>query len=50
MALGGWPSYDATKPYLAATMEWNIIQSMRGAELEVSFPPVERQSEEDLGA
>jgi integrase len=28
MALGGWSSYDAIEPYLAAPTEENIIQSM----------------------
>jgi hypothetical protein len=28
MALGGWSSYDAIKPYLAAPTEANIINSM----------------------
>ena len=30
MALGGWSSYDAIEPYLAAPTEENIIQSMVG--------------------
>ena len=29
MALGGWSSYDAIEPYLAAPTEENIIDSMR---------------------
>lgn len=29
MALGGWSSYDAIEPYLAAPTEENIIESMR---------------------
>jgi integrase len=33
MALGGWSSYDAIEPYLAAPTEENIIQSMGEAEL-----------------
>jgi hypothetical protein len=28
MALGGWSSYDAIEPYLAAPTEENIIRSM----------------------
>jgi hypothetical protein len=28
MALGGWSSYDAIEPYLAAPTEENIIDSM----------------------
>jgi hypothetical protein len=28
MALGGWSSYDAIEPYLAAPTEANIIDSM----------------------
>ena len=31
MALGGWSSYDAIEPYLAAPTEENIIDSMRTA-------------------
>jgi len=31
MALGGWNSYDAIEPYLAAPTEENIIESMRTA-------------------
>jgi len=31
MALGGWSSYDAIEPYLAAPTEENIIESMRTA-------------------
>lgn len=33
MALGGWSSYDAIEPYLAAPTEDNIIESMTDAEL-----------------
>lgn len=33
MALGGWSSYDAIEPYLAATTEENINQSMSGVGL-----------------
>jgi integrase len=33
MALGGWSSYDAIEPYLAAPTEDNIIESMSGAAL-----------------
>ena len=33
MALGGWSSYDAIEPYLAAPSEENIIESMSTAEL-----------------
>jgi integrase len=33
MALGGWSSYDAIEPYLAAPTEDNIIQQMETAEL-----------------
>ena len=28
MALGGWSSYDAIEPYLAAPTESNIVDSM----------------------
>ena len=31
MALGGWSSYDAIEPYLAAPTEQNIIESMQTA-------------------
>ena len=31
MALGGWSSYDAIEPYLAAPTEQNIIESIRTA-------------------
>ncbi len=33
MALGGWSSYDAIDPYLAAPTEENIIVSMSGVAL-----------------
>jgi hypothetical protein len=33
MDLGGWSSYDAIEPYLAAPTEENIIHSMSDAEL-----------------
>jgi hypothetical protein len=33
MALGGWSSYDAIEPYLAAPTEENIIKSMSDASL-----------------
>lgn len=33
MALGGWSSYDAIEPYLAAPTEGNIIDSMSGVSL-----------------
>ncbi len=33
MALGGWSSYDAIEPYLAAPTEANIIASMSAVEL-----------------
>jgi integrase len=33
MALGGWNSYDAIEPYLAAPTEDNIISAMTSAEL-----------------
>lgn len=33
MALGGWSSYDAIEPYLAAPTEGNIIESMKAASL-----------------
>lgn len=33
MALGGWSSYDAIEPYLAAPTEDNIIRSMSGVSL-----------------
>ncbi len=33
MALGGWLSYDAIEPYLAALTEANIIESMSAVEL-----------------
>jgi integrase len=33
MALGGWSSYDAIEPYLAAPTEDNIISSMATVEL-----------------
>lgn len=33
MALGGWSSYDAIEPYLAAPTESNINDSMSGVEL-----------------
>lgn len=33
MSLGGWSSYDAIEPYLAAPTEENIIQSMSEAQL-----------------
>jgi hypothetical protein len=33
MALGGWSSYDAIEPYLAAPTEANIIESMSAVEL-----------------
>jgi integrase len=33
MALGGWSSYDAIEPYLAAPTEDNIIDSMSTADL-----------------
>ena len=33
MALGGWSSYDAIEPYLAAPTEENIIDSMSGVAL-----------------
>ncbi len=33
MALGGWSSYDAIEPYLAAPTESNIIESMRRVSL-----------------
>lgn len=33
MALGGWSSYDAIEPYLAAPTEDNIINSMSAVEL-----------------
>jgi len=33
MALGGWSSYDAIEPYLAAPTENNIIESMREVSL-----------------
>jgi len=33
MALGGWSSYDAIEPYLAAPTEENIIDSMEAVEL-----------------
>lgn len=33
MALGGWGSYNAIEPYLAAPTERNITQSMREVEL-----------------
>ena len=33
MALGGWSSYDAIEPYLAAPSEENIIESMSSAQL-----------------
>jgi hypothetical protein len=33
MALGGWSSYDAIEPYLAAPTERNIIDSMSGVSL-----------------
>jgi integrase len=33
MALGGWSSYDAIEPYLAAPTEDNIISSMSGVAL-----------------
>ncbi len=33
MALGGWSSYDAIEPYLAAPTEANIITSMSEVEL-----------------
>lgn len=33
MALGGWSSYDAIEPYLAAPSEENIIESMSAAKL-----------------
>ena len=33
MALGGWSSYDAIEPYLAAPTEENIIDSMQNASL-----------------
>ena len=33
MALGGWSSYDAIEPYLAAPTESNIIDSMDGVSL-----------------
>jgi hypothetical protein len=33
MALGGWESYDAIEPYLAAPTEDNIINSMSEATL-----------------
>ena len=33
MALGGWSSYDAIEPYLAAPTEGNIINSMSGITL-----------------
>ncbi|WP_227378999.1 site-specific integrase [Haladaptatus halobius] len=33
MALGGWLSYDAIEPYLAAPIEANIIESMSAVEL-----------------
>ena len=33
MALGGWSSYNAIEPYLAAPTEDNIISSMSCVEL-----------------
>jgi integrase len=33
MALGGWSSYDAIEPYLAAPTEGNIIENMSAADL-----------------
>ena len=33
MALGGWSSYDAIEPYLAAPTEGNIIGSMSSMSL-----------------
>lgn len=33
MALGGWSSYDAIEPYLAAPTEENIISTMSGIQL-----------------
>ncbi|WP_255149773.1 site-specific integrase [Halorarius halobius] len=33
MALGGWSSYDAIEPYLAAPTEENIIRQMRAVSL-----------------
>mgnify|MGYP000733402621 CR=1 FL=1 len=33
MDLGGWSSYDAIEPYLAAPTEENIIDSMRDVAL-----------------
>ena len=33
MALGGWSSYDAIEPYLAAPTEENINRAMADAEL-----------------
>jgi integrase len=33
MALGGWSSYDAIEPYLAAPTEATIIESMSAVEL-----------------
>lgn len=33
MALGGWSSYDAIEPYLAAPTESNIIEQMSGVAL-----------------
>lgn len=33
MALGGWESYDAIEPYLAAPTEDNIIEGMQSASL-----------------
>jgi hypothetical protein len=33
MALGGWSSYDAIEPYLAAPTERNIIDQMSWVEL-----------------
>jgi hypothetical protein len=33
MAFGGWSSYDAIEPYLAAPTEANIIASMSAVKL-----------------